>query len=96
LHDGASLSSQPTKTLSHGQLANRPGFRATRANLLESEKMFFYFRDFQVTGKNAQPLFVKLKRSLQKTLRAAIENDADVQEFFALDARHKANNGILK
>jgi hypothetical protein len=96
LDDGAARSGKPTKTLSRRQLANCSGFRATRANPLESEKMFFYFRDFQIISKGAKPIFVKLKRSLQKFLRLAVNNYADVQKFFAFDARHKANNGILK
>src|SRR5207237_6179171 len=95
LHDGAARSSKPTKTLSRRQRANRPGFRAARADALEREEVFFYFRDRQVGGESAEPLFVKLERGLQKVLRGAIKNDAGVQEFFAFDAREVADHGIL-
>ena len=96
LHDRATGSGKPAKSLGYGQLADLPPFVAANTYLFKCTQIGFNFIDVQFIRKRGEALFVQLVSGLQELLRRSVQHHPHVQEFFPLHLGDNAYDRIFK
>jgi len=84
------------KSLPRSKARNRPGRRIARGDSCDGFEMLSNQIYVQVRPEGLQARFIDIRTRRKKTLLGAVDNDAGVYEFLALDPRNDAKDSVIK
>src|SRR5665213_2645552 len=87
---------EPVPSFVLRQFADRTGRFAAPANLCNKREVLFDLGDGRIGKKRAEPIAIEGDASFQISLSASVENDTRVDKFRPLDARHDADDCVIK
>jgi hypothetical protein len=96
LDDGAARRDEPVEAFSLAELGDGAGGRVGRANAGKGFKVVADEIDVQVGPKCVQSLVIDVYAGFEEAVLQAEDDDACVDELFALDARDNANDCVVK
>jgi hypothetical protein len=96
LDDGAARRDEPVKALSLTQLRDGTGCGISGTDSREGFDVVANQIEIDLRPEGAEALIVDVDAGFKETLLQAEDDDAGVDELFALDARDNANDCVVK